>query len=106
MGTGSVDLRQETLDLALTPRTKNTSPLALHSTLYIRGSFAQPKISINKQQMAARAVGAVALGMLSPLLGLLPLIDAGPGKDSDCSQLMRDARAKPQAVASPAVSQM
>jgi AsmA protein len=34
--------------------------------------------------MAARALGAVALGVINPLLALIPLIDAGPGKDSDC----------------------
>jgi hypothetical protein len=29
------------------------------------------------------------------VLALIPLIDAGPGKDSDCRQLIRDARALP-----------
>lgn len=36
-----------------------------------------------------------ALGFVNPLLTLIPLIDAGPGKDSDCRQLVRDARALP-----------
>jgi AsmA protein len=97
IGTGSVDLRRETLDLTFSPKTKNTSPVALHSPIYIRGTFAQPAISIDKARVAARAVGAVVLGIVNPLLALLPLIDAGPGKDSDCGHLVRDARAWPTA---------
>jgi AsmA protein len=42
-----------------------------------------------------RGLGALALGLVNPLLALIPLIDAGPGKDSDCGQLVRDARAMP-----------
>ena len=40
----------------------------------------------------SRALGALALGLASPLLAIIPLIDAGPGKDSDCAQLVHDAR--------------
>ncbi|MBV5298346.1 MAG: AsmA family protein [Rhodoferax sp.] len=95
-GTGRIDLAQETLDITLNPKTKNTSPVALRSPIYIRGSFAQPAISIDKGRVAARAIGAVVLGTLNPLLALIPLIDAGPGKDSDCAQLVRDARVWPR----------
>jgi AsmA protein len=95
VGTGSVDLGQETLDLTLNQKTKNTSPLALRSPIYIRGSFAQPDVAVDKGRMAARAIGAIALGIASPVLALIPLIDAGPGKDSDCKQLVSDARALP-----------
>ncbi|MDR3370977.1 AsmA family protein [Rhodoferax sp.] len=100
LGSGSIDLAHEKLDLTLTPKTKATSPVALRSPIYVRGSFAQPQLSIDKGQVAARAAGAVALGLVNPILALLPLIDAGPGQDSDCGQLVRDARALPH-VASP-----
>ena len=94
-GTGSIDLTQETLDLTLNQKTKTTSPLALRSPIHIRGSLARPQVGVDKGQMAARALGAVVLGLVNPLLALLPLIDAGPGKDSDCAQLVRDATAAP-----------
>jgi AsmA protein len=87
LGTGSIDLGQETLDLTLNPKTKNTSPVALHSPIYVRGSFAQPKVDFDKTQVTARAAGAVVLGLINPLLALVPLIDAGPGKDIDCAAL-------------------
>ena len=96
-GTGSIDLGQEKLDLTLNQKTKYTSPLALRSPIHVGGSFARPEVGVDKGRVAGRALGAIALGIVNPLLALIPLIDAGPGKDSDCAQLVRDARALPHA---------
>ena len=101
VGTGDIDLAQEKLDLTLVQKTKNTSPLALRSPIYIRGSFAQPEVGVDKGQVALRALGAAALGAINPLLVLIPLVDPGPGKDSDCRQLVRDARPAAAAKAGP-----
>ena len=90
-GTGTIDLDSERLDLTLNQKTKSTSPLALRSPIYIRGRFAAPVAEVDKGRMAVRALGAVALGIVSPFLLLVPLIDAGPGKDSDCAKLIRGA---------------
>jgi uncharacterized protein involved in outer membrane biogenesis len=92
IGTGNIDLAQEQLDLTLNQKTKNTSPLALRSPIYLRGSFAKPQFGVDQTRMAVRALGALALGIASPLLAIIPLIDAGPGQDSDCAQLVHDAR--------------
>lgn len=94
IGSGSIDLREEQLDLTLNQKTKATSPLALRSPIYLRGSFAKPQVGVDKGRVAVRALGALALGVVNPFLVMLPLIDPGPGKDSDCGQLIRDARAK------------
>ncbi len=95
VATGSIDLGQEKLDLTLNQNTKDTSPVALRSPIYVRGSFARPDIGVDKGRVAARALGAIALGIVNPLLTLIPLIDAGPGKDSDCGKLIQEARALP-----------
>jgi AsmA protein len=88
-GAGSIDLGSEKLDLTLNQKTKNTSPLALRSPIHIAGTLAVPEVGVDKGRVALRAVGAVALAIINPLLALIPLIDAGPGKDSDCGQLVR-----------------
>jgi len=95
--TGSIDLGKEKLNLTLNQKTKDTSPVALRSPIYVRGSFAKPEVEVDKARVAVRALGAIGLAMVNPLLVLIPLIDAGPGKDSDCGQLVRDARAVPRA---------
>ena len=92
LGTGTIDLVHETLDLTLNQKTKKTSLLALTTPIYIRGGFAHPSVGIDKGRVAARAAGSVALGLLNPLLALIPLVDPGPGQDSDCAQLLRDAK--------------
>jgi uncharacterized protein involved in outer membrane biogenesis len=89
LGSGSIDLAHETLDLTLNQKTKNTSPFALRSPIFIRGSFAKPAVGVDKTRVVARAVGAVALSLVNPLLALIPLIDPGPGKDSDCGPLLQ-----------------
>lgn len=89
LGSGSIDLAQEKLDLTLTQKTKNTSPLALRSPIHISGNFAKPVIKLDQGRMAVRALGALALGVVNPLLALIPLIDAGPGQDSDCVQWLQ-----------------
>jgi hypothetical protein len=42
----------------------------------------------SRARVAARGIGAVALAIINPLLALIPLIDAGPGKDSDCDRIL------------------
>jgi len=86
IGSGQVDLAQETLALTLNQKTKNTSPLALRSPIYIRGSFDQPTVGVDKGRAAVRALGSLALGLVNPALALIPLVDPGPGKDSDCGR--------------------
>jgi AsmA protein len=96
IGTGSVDLGQETLDLTLNQKTKITSPVALRSPIYIRGNFAKPVVQVDTTRIATRALGALALGVVNPLLALMPLIDAGPGKDSECGRLIQEATSSPR----------
>ena len=35
------------------------------------------------------------LGLVNPFLALIPLVDLGPGKDSDCGQLLATAKSGP-----------
>ena len=89
LGTGSINLAQEKLDLTLTQNTKNTSPVALRSPIHVGGYFVKPIVQVDRAGVAVRALSALALGVVNPLLMLIPLIDAGPGQDSDCAQWLQ-----------------
>ena len=86
LGSGTVDLAQEKLDLTFTQKTKNTSPLALRSPIHLGGNFVKPVMTVDPGRVAVRALGALVLAAVNPLLMLIPLVDAGPGKDSDCTR--------------------
>jgi uncharacterized protein involved in outer membrane biogenesis len=87
-GTGNIDLGSEKLDLVLNQKTKNTSPIALRSPIHVHGTLASPEVRVDRARVAARGIGAVALAIINPLLALIPLIDAGPGKDSNCDRIL------------------
>ncbi|MDD5250879.1 MAG: AsmA family protein [Rhodocyclaceae bacterium] len=90
---GQINLGDETLNLTLLPRTKETSLVSLHGPVHIRGSFAKPDVQLEKGRIAARGIGAVALAIANPLLALIPLVDEGPGQNSDCGRLLAQAKA-------------
>ena len=92
LGQGQVDLAQETMDLTFTPHTKVASLVALRSPIHLRGSLQHPVATVDGGRVAARGAGALLLGLLNPLLALIPLFDAGPGVESPCARLVQQSR--------------
>jgi hypothetical protein len=95
--TGQVDLSNEKLDLTIKPENKKFRLVSLRAPIYLGGSFSEPTVSVDKKTVAMRAGGALALGVLSPLATMLPLVDVAPSKQSGCAQLIQEAKSKPQA---------
>ncbi|MCU6433865.1 AsmA family protein [Undibacterium sp. Jales W-56] len=96
---GNINMTQEQLDLTIKPNSKGLRIFSLRTPLYVRGSFKDPKVSIDKGVLALKAGGALALAAAAPVAALLPLINAGPDAESGCTQLLADARVKPVAPA-------
>jgi uncharacterized protein involved in outer membrane biogenesis len=96
---GTIDLAQERLDLTLRPDSRGLRVFSLRAPLYLRGSFEQPSVSVDKGVLALRAGAALALAVVAPIAALLPLINTGPGQASECGKLLAQARVKPQAPA-------
>jgi uncharacterized protein involved in outer membrane biogenesis len=94
---GTISLANEQMNLKLDPQTKGVHLLSLRSPIYLRGTFHQPDIAIDKKTLALKAGSAIALGALAAPAALLPLINMGPGKDSDCARLLAQASSKPTA---------
>ncbi|OGA10763.1 MAG: hypothetical protein A2W68_16080 [Betaproteobacteria bacterium RIFCSPLOWO2_02_64_14] len=91
-GSGNVNLRDETLALTLVPLPKNPSILSLRGPLHVTGTFSDPGIELDKPTISLRAGSAALLALINPLAALLPLIETGPGKDSDCAKLTASIR--------------
>jgi uncharacterized protein involved in outer membrane biogenesis len=84
LGEGTVDLKQEKLDLLLRPRPKDISILALRSPLRIGGTFKDPSFRPDFKALGVRGAIAITLGSIAPPAALLATIETGPGKDSNC----------------------
>lgn len=95
---GQINLAQEQLNLTLVPDSKGVRVISLRTPLYVTGTFKQPSVDVNKGVLALKAGSAVALGVLAPVAtALLPLVNLGPGKDSECAHLLAQVSKKPKA---------
>ena len=87
-GTGWVNLRDETIDMTLRPEPKDKSILSVRSPIRLGGTFSDPSFAVEKGPLALRAGAAILLGIVNPFAALLPLIETGPGTDSNCGELL------------------
>src|SRR5262245_38928166 len=100
-GGGTVNLTTEEMDFKLNPKPRDSSLASLNSPLYLRGTFSDPKPSPDVPKLAAKGVGAVLMGIVNPLLAVLPLLKEGKDQESPCNQLVAEAtRLKEKATAS------
>jgi AsmA protein len=103
-GGGSINLKSEEMDLTLKPQPKDGSIASLRSPLHVKGTFSEPDVGLDMGRIAAKGAGAVLMGILNPLLAILPLIEGGKGKDSNCGQLIAEATSSARSAASGATA--
>jgi len=96
---GTVNFKDETLDLDIKPRSKGVRVFSLRSPLYVRGTFGDPQAGVHVLPLAARGAGAVALGvLLTPVAGLLALVAPSAGEDvNQCATLLQQMQKPPKA---------
>ncbi len=83
-GRGTLDLRDQTMDMSLTTRSKHFSIGSLPGPINLTGAITSPSIRPGAE-VAVRAGAAVGLGIvLTPLGALLPTVQFGVGKDDAC----------------------
>ena len=87
-GSGTIDLKEEMLDLGLKPHPKDVSIFVMRGPLHITGPLSDPHFSAQKKGLFRRAGLAVLLGMVNPFAALIPLIETGTGKDADCAAVL------------------
>lgn len=91
---GNIDFSSERLNLRLTAKPQNLSPLTLRSPFHLTGSFATPNLRPEATPLAAKAVVAMGLALLNPLAAIIPFIDLGEPDTTTCSQALAGRAAK------------
>lgn len=97
---GSLSLASEAMDLRLVVTPKDFSPLAFRAPLHLRGTFADPSVSVDKEKLGMRLGASVLLGLINPLAALIPLLDVGDSADAqrgaqDCRALSARMKVAP-----------
>lgn len=99
-GSGTINLKNEQMDVTLKPEPKDRSLASLKSPLYLRGTFSKPEVGPDMGRLATRGAGAILMGILNPLLAVIPLLEEGKGKDSNCGKLIAEATSSARPAAS------
>jgi uncharacterized protein involved in outer membrane biogenesis len=100
LASGSMSLVSEKLDLLMTAKPKDISPLTLRSPVTLEGTFAAPKIGLKAKPLGTKVLAAVALGFVNPLASLIPFIDVGERGDGGCQQALHHLKGdRPQPLA-------
>ena len=93
-GGGTVDLRNETLDLKVKGKPKEFRLVRLIVPVRLQGRIRSPQIHPESGTAIGQVGVAAALGtLLAPLATILPFVDNGLAKDANCGALMQDAPA-------------
>ena len=93
-GGGTVDLREETLNLRLNGKPKHFRLIRLAAPITLTGRLDAPKFGIDLSKAAPQAAAAVALGVFaSPAAAILPFVGLGTAKDANCGALLAEAAA-------------
>jgi AsmA protein len=103
-GSGNINLKSEAMDLTLRPKPKDSGIGSLRTPLHVRGTFGKPDVGPDMGKLAGRAGGAILMGIINPLLAVLPLMEEGKGKDSPCAQLIANATSSARSAASGATA--
>ncbi|MGH8073358.1 MAG: AsmA family protein [Lysobacter sp.] len=84
IGKGTINLKDERLDLNIKPRPKDRSLLVFRSPLLVGGTFKQPTFKPDLGRIGLRAAIALTLGSIAPPAALLATLELGPGDDAGC----------------------
>jgi len=104
-GNGTINLRDETLDLRLQGKPKHFQFVRLRAPITVSGSWQHPALGVKAGTAVAQAGFGAALGLLNPFAAILAFIDPGLAKDANCGPLLSEAKAKGAPVTSKAVRQ-
>ncbi|MDR0201070.1 MAG: AsmA family protein [Delftia acidovorans] len=93
--TGQISLAQETMDLRIVPESLKWKFFSLRTPLYVRGSFAKPKVGVEPGPLLLRAGAAVAAAVVAPAaLALVPLTVPAAEEDARCQRLLAESSKK------------
>ncbi|WP_118181364.1 AsmA family protein [Paraburkholderia phosphatilytica] len=102
---GTVNLKDEAMDLKIHPHTKGFRIFSLRSPLYVKGTFKNPHVGVDAAALALRGGAMVGLGIINPFAALIPLIAPSNNKGLPCDTLMQQISAERTTAPPPGVKE-
>jgi uncharacterized protein involved in outer membrane biogenesis len=94
-GDGSIDMRNERLDMQLSGHPKKLTFFRLRAPISVSGPLNKPNVGIVSGAIPAQVGAAAVLGIVAtPLAAIIPFIDPGLAKDAKCAALEQAAPVK------------
>jgi uncharacterized protein involved in outer membrane biogenesis len=104
-GSGTIDLRNETLNLRLEGEPKDVELIRLIAPITLKGKLRNPEVGIEAGAAIAQVGIAGALAtFLSPLASIFPFLSPGLADDANCQALVAQARREGVPVATSAAT--
>ncbi len=98
---GQFSFKDESLGLSLRGKSKEISFFSGQSPIGIGGYFAAPKVNPISKELIARAGSSVLLGIVgTPVAAILPFVNLGTTKNSNCAAI-ESAKTAAQVAAAP-----
>ncbi len=98
---GQFSFQDEGIGLALRGRSKEISVFSGQSPIGINGYFAAPKVNPVSKELLARGGTSILLGIVAtPIAAIIPFVDLGTTKNSNCAAI-ESAKTAAQVAAAP-----
>jgi uncharacterized protein involved in outer membrane biogenesis len=102
-GSGSVNLKDETVDLTLQGKPKSFQLLRLKAPITLSGKLASPDLGVDAKPAITQGVIGAGLSLLNPLAAIFAFVDPGLAKDANCAAILTGAKDQGAPVKSSAV---
>lgn len=90
---GTIDLKNEKLDMRIKPESLKWKFFSLRTPLYVRGTFADPQVGVESGPLLLRAGVAVAAAVAAPVaLALVPVTVPAAQDDANCKALLAQVK--------------
>jgi uncharacterized protein involved in outer membrane biogenesis len=103
-GHGSVNLKDETMDLTLQGQPKSFQLVRLKAPITVSGKLDAPQLGVDLKPAVTQGALGAGLALLFPPAALFAFIDPGLAKDENCAAALSDAKAQGAPVKAGAVS--
>jgi len=94
-GEGSINLRDETLDLEIQGEPKEARLISIGAPISIEGRLRSPQVGVNASEALGQGGLAALAALIAPIAVVLPFVNAGLAEDANCAALLAGRREQP-----------